>query len=69
MIRESIATMDEATKAAFVLAFKEQFHTGLSDLPAAKHGDALTWTREWYRSRPEAAQTGETADATTGAST
>jgi ERF superfamily len=49
MIRESIATMDDPTRAAFVTAFKEQFGVSLTDLPAAKHGDALTWSKEWYR--------------------
>ena len=67
MIRESIATMDDATKAAFVLAFKAQFGTGLSDLPANRHGDALTWSREWYRDYqppmdPEALDAQLTAD-------
>lgn len=47
MIRESIASMDEDTRKAFTAAFRDQYGVGLSDLPANKHGDALTWTREW----------------------
>jgi hypothetical protein len=54
MIRESIATMDQPTKDAFTLAFKEQFHSTLTDLPANRHGDALTWSREWMHDREEA---------------
>jgi hypothetical protein len=67
LIRESIATMDEATRKDFATDFKRQFGMPLMDLPANRHGDALTWTREWYRSRPEAAATSENADAMTGA--
>jgi len=69
LIRESIATMDDATRSHFAADFKRQFGMPLMDLPASKHGDALTWSREWSRSRPEAAATSENADATTGAST
>jgi hypothetical protein len=47
MIRESIAQMDEDIRKEFTAAFRDQFGVGLSDLPANKHGDALTWTREW----------------------
>lgn len=47
MIRESIATMDEATRKRFVTDFKGKFGVALQDLPAAKHGEALTWSREW----------------------
>lgn len=56
MIREAIANMGEDTRKRFQVAFKEQFGVGLSDLPANKHGDALTWTREW----DPAAETGAT---------
>jgi hypothetical protein len=69
LIRESIATMDDATRSHFAADFKRQFGMPLMDLPASKHGDALTWSREWSRSRPEAAATSENADAMTGAST
>lgn len=47
MIRERIATMDADERGLFTTAFKAQFGMGLSELPASKHGDALTWTKEW----------------------
>jgi hypothetical protein len=53
MIREAIALMDRPIKDAFTLAFKEQFHSTLSDLPAAKHGEALAWTKEWVEEHRE----------------
>jgi hypothetical protein len=53
LIRESIGQMDDASKAAFTLAFKEHFRSTLSDLPVARHGDALTWARAWSQQRSE----------------
>lgn len=49
MIRESIAVMDDVTRKSFTEDFRRQFGMGLSDLPANRHGDALTWSREWSR--------------------
>lgn len=39
-------------------AFREQFGSGLSDLPVSKHGDALEWVIETLRLRAEAAVDG-----------
>lgn len=54
LIREAIGRMDEATRKAFTEAFRTQFGVGLSDLPAPRHGDALTWSRQWEKDRSEA---------------
>lgn len=51
LIRESLGTMDEAMRARFQVDFKQQFGQGLTDLPSSRHGDALTWSREWQRER------------------
>jgi hypothetical protein len=53
MIRESIAQMPEPLRRQFVDDFKREFGMSLTDLPAARHGDALTWAREW---QPTAAE-------------
>lgn len=47
LIRESIATMSEAERKEFTADFKQEFNSTLTDLPATRHGQALTWTREW----------------------
>lgn len=52
LIRESIAQMDSDTKTAFQAAFKEKFGVGLTDLAANRHGEALTWSREWVYEPP-----------------
>lgn len=62
MIRESIAQMDDFTKGQFVTDFKRQFGTGLADLPAAKHGEALGWARSWQPPEPPANQAEDAAD-------
>jgi len=49
MIREQTGKMDSEHRVAFVEQFKFHFGVGLADLPANKHGDALTWAREWER--------------------
>ena len=68
LIREAIGLMDEPTRKDFATDFKRQFGVTLMDLPAPKHGDALTWSREWERLRAEMAATDQTAEhATTGA--
>jgi len=64
MIREAVAGMDDATKAAYVPDFKRQFGMILSDLPTTKHGDALTWTRTWQQER-EAVAAAQAAEAAT----
>jgi len=69
MIRESIAVMDEATRKDFATDFKRQFGVPLMDLPANKHGDAVTWSREWERLRAEMAATDQAEEpVTTGVS-
>ena len=47
MIRESMGQMHPAERTRFVEDFKREFGMNLSDLPANRHGDALTWSREW----------------------
>lgn len=47
MIRETIAVWPKDKRDAYTADFKELFHSTLADLPANRHGDALTWTREW----------------------
>lgn len=49
LIRESMATMDDKMRSAFAETFKGQFGSNLTDLPASRHGDALTFTREWVK--------------------
>lgn len=47
LIREAIGQMPEDKRKAFTADFKERFRSTLSDLPAAGHGEALTWSRQW----------------------
>jgi hypothetical protein len=47
MVRELMGEMDPDVQAEFVKDFKVEFRCGLSDLPASRHGQALTFTREW----------------------
>jgi hypothetical protein len=47
LIRESMAEMDPVTRKAFAVDFKTEFGCPLFDLPAARHGAALTWSRAW----------------------
>jgi hypothetical protein len=47
LIRELIAQMDEEARKAFTSDFKDRFHSTLTDLPANRHGEALTWARQW----------------------
>jgi len=51
LVRETIGGMSEESRKAFTEDFRRHFGMGLSDLPAPKHGDALTWTREWVGRR------------------
>ena len=41
MIRQSMGEMNPDVQKAFIEDFKADFGVGLSDLPAARHGDAL----------------------------
>jgi len=68
LIREDIGRMDEQTRKDFAGDFKREFGMALMDLPVPKHGDALSWSREWQRTRSAAAPVDETAPAMTGAS-
>lgn len=61
LIRETYGSMDDAMRARFAADFKRQFGTGLADLPANKHGDALTWAREWQPPDAPAEQAAEDA--------
>lgn len=61
LIREAIAGMDETTRKDFTAAFKEQFRLTLADLPANRHGDALTWSRQWSADRAVAEADAEQA--------
>lgn len=49
MIREYIAVMTSEQRKVYVDTFKGQFGMSLSDLPASRHGDALTFTKEWVK--------------------
>lgn len=44
--------------------FKTTFGMGLSDLPVSKHGDALSWLRQWT---PPVAETGSAPDSAAAA--
>lgn len=46
-IRKIIATLDDDEKAKFKEDFLQRFGSGLVDLPTNRHGDALTWAKEW----------------------
>ena len=63
IIRETISQMDEITRGQFTTDFRAQFGTGLTDLPSGRHGDALTWCREWQRDREQALGEQAQADA------
>lgn len=60
MIRELIAGMDDAVRHQFIAAFRAQFGMALADLPANRHGDALTWSRAW---KPPPDEQADQADA------
>lgn len=63
MIRESIGQMEPDERKRFTDEFKHEFGSGLSDLPAARHGDALTWSRRWAEDRAmDASEAGPIAD-------
>jgi hypothetical protein len=71
MIREQIAGLTARDRARYVEDFKTAFGVGLSDLPANKHGEALTWSREWAAPPDDMTDPTDpdTAGAETGAST
>lgn len=45
--RELIATLKGDDRKEFIDAFREEFGTGLTDLPAQRHGEALKFTKWW----------------------
>lgn len=47
LIRESMGQMTPYEKHHFAADFKSEFGMTLADLPAGRHGDALTWARQW----------------------
>jgi len=61
LFHEEMQSMPVEDSRAMRAEFKTLFGMGLSDLPVSKHGDALTWLRQW--SPPPA----ETAAATVSA--
>jgi hypothetical protein len=63
LIRESMAEMAPDVARAFQEDFKVAFGMTLSDLPAGRHGDALTWCRQWQPPMPDIGPGGE-VDAT-----
>lgn len=46
-MRELIATFDGDDRREFIDAFREEFGSGLTDLPAQRHGHALKFTKWW----------------------
>lgn len=47
MIHELINDMSPDDARLLRADFRTTFNMGLSDLPISKHGDALTWARQW----------------------
>src|SRR5262245_30111701 len=62
LIRETIGQFDRPTRDEFAAAFKAVFGSNLADLPAPRHGDALTWARRWQQERETAAAEKAEAD-------
>lgn len=46
-VRDFVRTLNDDDRAAFMEQFKEAFGSTLTALPESRHGDALTWQREW----------------------
>lgn len=46
-IRSVIATLTDPQKDVFKTEFLSVFKCGLTDLATSRHGDALTWVKEW----------------------
>lgn len=46
-IRELLGHVDKPTRQAFAGAFKETFHSTLTELEESRHGDALAWSKGW----------------------
>ena len=69
LIREGMAQLPEGGRTQFAFDFKQHFGMGLADLPAARHGDALTWSRQWQveYDAAEAERAAATEGATDGA--
>jgi len=59
LINVAIGNMDVETSREFKKDFKAKFGSGLSDLAANRHGDALTWSKEWQEERERAAAEAE----------
>lgn len=57
LIREAVGAMQPEVRKQFTAEFKTHFGATLADLPAARHGDALTWSREWRRQQVDNADT------------
>jgi len=62
LVREAMVDMTPQERAKYVDDFKIRFGMGLSSLSASRHGEALTWTREWATKNPPSAE--DEADAT-----
>lgn len=52
LVRELMAVMEGPARMAFIEDFRREFGMGLSELPTARHGDALTWARAWVFTPP-----------------
>lgn len=46
-IRELVKAMSKTDRTAFQSDFQEQFGSTLTNLPESRHGDALTWAKQW----------------------
>jgi hypothetical protein len=47
IMREAIGAMDPKQKMDYMDDFRREFGMSLTDLPAGKHGAALTWSKDW----------------------
>lgn len=63
-VRKMIGEMTDDHRRLFVHEFREEFGSGLSDLPESKHGDALTFAKRWDPDAALLRATGEAHDAT-----
>lgn len=52
-IRQWLSSKDPDTKARFAADFQEAFGSTLTNLPQNRHGDALTFQKQWASTPPE----------------
>lgn len=53
MIHAEMAMLDPVTGKRLRDDFRYHFNVGLTDLPANRHGEALTWVRAWVQQEAE----------------